>query len=145
VNNNGLTVPEQASEFLCEKSDQYYSRKAKSVKLLLSDFMNKVNQEQASRAVNHAVDITGMRPSTVRGYKQVWHQHLKAHFGATTLRNYSAVMARRFLQSIKTQQGKNTLKHIRALASAMFTEAIERDLCPANPWKVRIPKDCKDL
>jgi integrase len=164
VNKNGVTVPEQASEFLCEKSDKHYSRKAKSVKLLLSDFMNRVNQEQASRAVNHAVDMTvadfwektylpycekewkgtGMRPSTVRGYKQVWHQHLKAHFGTTTLRDYSAAMARRFLQSVKTQQGKNTLKHIRALASAMFTEAIERDLCPANPWKVKIPKDCKD-
>jgi integrase len=164
VNKNGETVPEQASEFLCEKSDKYYSRKAKSVKLLLVDFMHKVNQEQASRAVNRAVDMTvadfwektylpycekewkgtGMRPSTVRGYKQVWSQHLKAHFGTTTLRDYSAVMARRFLQSVKTQQGKNTLKHIRALASAMFTEAIERDLCAANPWKVKIPKDCKD-
>jgi integrase len=80
----------------------------------------------------------------VRGYKQVWSQHLKGHFGTTTLQDYSAATARRFLQSVKTQQGKNTLKHIRALASAMFTEAIERDLCTGNPWRVKIPKDCKD-
>jgi integrase len=54
-------------------------------------------------------------------------------------------MARRFLSSLKTKQGKNTLKHIRALASAMFSEAIERDLVNgANPWHVKIPKDCKE-
>jgi integrase len=46
---------------------------------------------------------------------------------------------------LKTTQNKNTLKHIRALASAMFSEAIEKELRKdANPWHVRIPKDCKD-
>jgi hypothetical protein len=36
------------------------------------------------------------------------------------------------------------LKHIRALASAMFGEAIERNLRNDNPWHVKIPKDCKE-
>lgn len=161
---DGRSQRVQRSERLCEKSDKYYSRNSKAVKLLCADLMNKRNQKQASRAVNRAADMsvadfwekiylpycekewkgTGMRPSTVRGYKQVWNQHLNAHFGTTTLQDYTAATARRFLQSIKTKQGANTLKHIRALASAMFTEAIEKDLCDANPWKVKIPKDCKD-
>ena len=47
----------------------------------------------------------------------------KAHFGTTTLQGYTGDKARRFLSSL-TKQGKNTLEHIRALASAMFSEAI---------------------
>jgi len=87
---------------------------------------------------------TGMRTSTVRGFKQVWRQHLHAHFGTLTLQKYTADMARRFLSSLKMKQGKNTLKHIRALASAMFSEAIERNLRADNPWHVKLPKDCKE-
>ena len=85
-----------------------------------------------------------MRASTVRGFKQVWKQHLKKHFGTTTIQNYTSDLARRFLSSIKTKQGKNTLRHIRALASAMFSEAIERNLRNDNPWHVKLPKDCKE-
>src|ERR1700738_3682683 len=86
-----------------------------------------------------------MRASSIKGFKQVWRQHLEEHFGTITLQQYTAAQARRFLQSLKTTQGKNTLKHIRALASAMFSEAIERDLLKgANPWHVKIPKDCKE-
>jgi integrase len=90
---------------------------------------------------------TGMRASTVRGFKQVWKQHLKDHFNSKTpitLQEYTADQARRFLSSLKTKQGKNTLKHIRALASAMFSEAIERNLRNDNPWHVKLPKDCKE-
>jgi integrase len=87
---------------------------------------------------------TGMRASTVRGFKQVWKQHLRHHFGTLTLQEYTADKARRFLSSLKTKQGKNTLKHIRALASAMFSEAIERNLRADNPWHVKLPKDCKE-
>jgi integrase len=87
---------------------------------------------------------TGMRASTVRGFKQVWNQHLNKHFGTTTVQAYTADMARRFLSSLKTKQGKNTLRHIRALGSAMFSEAIERNLRNDNPWHVKLPKDCKE-
>jgi integrase len=87
---------------------------------------------------------TGMRASTVRGFKQVWRQHLKGHFGKITLQEYTADKARKFLSSLKTKQGKNTLKHIRALASAMFSEAVERNIRADNPWHVKLPKDCKE-
>ena len=88
---------------------------------------------------------TGMKRSTLRSFKQVWRQHLKNHFADLTVQTYTPDIARRFLASLKTKQGKNTLKHIRALASAMFSEAIERDLRKdANPWHLKLPKDCRE-
>jgi integrase len=87
---------------------------------------------------------TGMRASTVSGYKQLWKHHLKDHFSSLTLQGYTADNARKFLSSLKTTHGKNTLRHIRALASAMFSEAIERGLRNDNPWHVKLPKDCKE-
>jgi hypothetical protein len=41
------------------------------------------------------VPLTGEQrraPSTVRGFKQIWNQHLKAHFGDTTLKAYEPAM-----------------------------------------------------
>jgi integrase len=163
----------QRSHRLCEKSEKYYARNAKSVKLLRNEFMQTINVQQASgRTAAKDTLITdfweqkylpycdatdektkleqkykgkGMKPSTVRGFKQIWNQHLKAHFAKFTLQGYQPDYARRFLASLKTSQGKNTLKHIRALASAMFSEAIERGFRnEANPWHVKLPKDCKE-
>jgi integrase len=128
------------------------------VKELFRDFMHEVNNaEPPSTDDMRIADFwehqyfpycerewkgTGMKPSTVYGYEQIWNQHLKAHFGDLTLRAYTADLARRFLSSLKTKQGKNTLRHIRALAGAMFGEAVERGLVNANPWRgVKLPKD----
>src|ERR1039458_6853866 len=45
---DGNPVRVQRSHRLCEKSEKYYARNAKSVKLLRNDFMQKVNTQQAS-------------------------------------------------------------------------------------------------
>ena len=160
---NGEAKRVQRSHRLCEKGGRYYARDCKAVKLKRDEFMLTVNQDQnLSHRLQQDMPVsefwehhylpycekewkgTGMRASTVRGFKQVWNQHLKKHFGSLTLQDYSADMARRFLSSLKTKQGKNTLRHIRALASAMFSEAIERKLRSDNPWHVKLPKDCKE-
>jgi len=134
-----------------------------AVRSLCEDFMRSINERE--QTPQHAsrdlivVDFwervylpycqkewkgTGMRASTFKGYEQIWKQHLKDHFGTHTLQAYTADNARKFLSSLKTKQGKNTLKHIRALASAMFSEAVERGLRNDNPWHVKLPKDCKE-
>jgi integrase len=161
---NGKSKRVQRSHRLCTKDRNtgHGSKSAKAVQALVEDHMRGVNTTVAPTpsALLTVVEFwekhylpycekewkgTGMRASTIKGFKQVWNQHLESHFGTTTLQQYTAVMARRFLSSLKTKQGKNTLKHIRALASAMFSEAIERDLLNgANPWHVKIPKDCKE-
>jgi len=159
---NGEPKRVQRSQRLCgkDRSTGHGSKTAKAVRQLVEDQMRTVNSAVASTTEDMSVvDFwekkylpycekewkgTGMRASTVRGFKQVWKQHLKSHFGPITLQKYTPQQARTFLSSLKTKQGKNTLKHIRALASAMFSEAIERNLRPDNPWHVKIPKDCKD-
>jgi len=161
----GKPAKKQRSHRLCTKDRHtgHGSRSAMAVRSLCEDFMRTINEREHSPQ-QHAQDLsvvdfwervylpycekewkgTGMRASTVKGYTQVWNQHLKNHFGSTTLQKYTSDNARRFLSSLKTKQGKNTLKHIRALASAMFSEAVERGLRNDNPWHVKLPKDCKE-
>jgi integrase len=161
----GKPEKKQRSHRLCAKdrSTGHGSPSAMAVRSLCEDFMRTINErEQTPEHVAQdllVVDFwervylpycekewkgTGMRASTVGGYKQIWKHHLKHHFGTLTLQGYTADHARKFLSSLKTKQGKNTLKHIRALASAMFSEAIERGLRNDNPWHVKLPKDCKE-
>ena len=157
---DGMTVRVRRSVKLADVDREHNSATCKAVRLLRQKELTKVSTAPAVTTDDlRVVDFwetqylpycekewkgTGMRASTVRGFKQVWRQHLQAHFGTGTLQKYTADMARRFLSSLKTKQGKNTLKHIRALASAMFSEAIERNLRVDNPWHLKLPKDCKE-
>jgi integrase len=157
----------QRSEKLCEKSDKHYARNAKAVKLLRDDFMHKHNQESASnRAVNHAVDMPvadfwekvylphceavvmgnpRKKPSTVRGYKQIWNQHLKDHFGSMTLKEYEPSTGTRFLDGLTATQNKNTLRHIKALGCSIFKRAVNEQRVKVNPWHdVQMPDDAVD-
>jgi integrase len=85
---------------------------------------------------------TRKRTSTLRGYKQIWNQHLRSHFGDLTLREYEPRMGTRFLRSLTSTQGKTTLKHIKALCTALFNHAIEDEIIQLSPWReVKIPKD----
>lgn len=157
---DGVLVRVRKSVKLADKDREHGTATCEAVRLLRQKELTKVSTAPAVTTEDmKVVDFwetqylpycekewkgTGMRTSTVRGFKQVWKQHLKHHFGTHTLQRYTADMARRFLSSLKTKQGKNTLKHIRALASAMFSEAIERNLRNDNPWHVKLPKDCKE-
>ncbi len=161
----GKPVKKQRSHRLCTKdrSTGHGSPSAMAVRSLCEDFMRTVNEREHTpqRLAQDLMVVdfwqhhylpycskewkgTGMRASTLSGYKQLWKHHLKDHFGSLTLQGYTADVARRFLSSLKTKHGKNTLRHIRALASAMFSEAIERGLRNDNPWHVKLPKDCKE-
>lgn len=80
---------------------------SRALKMVLASFMQSVNSGQTnSRTRTPEQDIrvvdfwetsylpycerewkgTGMKPSTVRGFKQVWRQHLKNHFSSLTFR-----------------------------------------------------------
>ena len=161
----GKPEKKQRSHRLCTKDRHtgHGSPSAMAVRSLCEDFMRTINEREHSPQ-QQAQDLsvvdfwervylpycekewkgTGMRASTISGYMQVWNQHLKKHFSTLTLQAYTADHARRFLSSLKTKYGKNTLRHIRALASAMFSEVVERGLRDDNPWRVKLPKDCKE-
>lgn len=164
---NGQTKRVQRSHRLCEKSDKYYSAKAKAVKLLCADFMHKINTQQATNRtvtqdagvvdfwdkqflpyceeIVHVGERAGKprkKASTLRGYKQVWRQHLKPHFGSVTLQEYEPRMGNRFLESLTSTQNKNTIKHIKGLGNAIFGHAVKKDIISMNPWReIRIPDD----
>jgi integrase len=51
-------------------------------------------------------------------------------------------MGTQFLQSLTGTQGKNTLKHIKALGSSIFKRALNEQRIEANPWNnVQMPDD----
>ena len=153
----------QRSHRLCpvDRNKGYGARSAKAVQLLAEDHMRGINTAVVPTRSDMPVAEfwekiylpycesqwrgTGMRATSVRSLKQIWNRYLKDHFGTVTLQQYTPQQARAFLSGLKTKQSKNSLKHIRAVASAMFSECIERGLVNGvNPWKVAIPKDCKD-
>jgi hypothetical protein len=101
---SGKLRPVQKTHRLCEKSDKFYSIKAAAVKRLRDEFMLTVTHRQQLSGEDMSVaafweqrylpyckevlQLTGRprkKPSTIRGYKQIWHQHLKSHFRNITL------------------------------------------------------------
>jgi integrase len=147
----------QKSHLLCRKDNKYFSRTCKAVKLKRDEFMRTVNVSQVNEADMRVVDFweqrylpfvqENMKPSTVSGYKQIWNQHLKRHFGQMTLQDYRTHVGSALLLSLTKTQGRRTLNHIRSLASGVFTHAINEGRLEINPWhdvkilgKVRAPK-----
>jgi integrase len=164
---NGEPSRVQRSHRLCDKSDKYYSKNSKAVKLLCSELMLKINSQQASgRTVQQDMRIADfwdqcflpyceevmqvgervgqprMKASTIRGFQQIWRQHLKPHFSNVTLQEYEPRLGNQFLRGLTSTQNKNTLKHIKALATAVFSYAVEEENISLNPWReIKIPKD----
>jgi hypothetical protein len=83
----------QRSHLLCRKDNKHFSKTCKAVKLLRDEFMRTVNAAsgQANEQDMKVTDFweqhylpfvqENMKPSTVSGYKQIWSQHLRQHFG----------------------------------------------------------------
>jgi integrase len=152
LSKSGKPRPVQRSHRLCAKDDRYYSSKAKAVKLLAQEFMLTINRQEPSVGEDMSIAafweqrylpyceevIVGGRPrkkpSTVRGYRQIWAQHLKAHFGTVTLQQYQARQGTALLQRLTATQRETTLRHISALASTIFSYAVVRQHLRSNPW-----------
>jgi integrase len=83
-----------------------------------------------------------LKPSTMRGYKQVYNRHLKTHFGNSTLQKYQPAMGAKLLDSLTATQGYHVLKHIKAVGSAIFKRAVKTQIITINPWTaVEMPDD----
>jgi integrase len=75
-----------------------------------------------------------LRHSTVHGYKQIWSQHLKGHFGTTLLKDYRTASGSLFLTTLAKTLGRHTIQHIRSLASGIFSHAVNVGVIDSNPW-----------
>src|SRR5271155_2025365 len=67
---------------------------------------------------------TNVKPSTLHGYQQVWHQHLAAHFGTMYLTDYKTPMMTNFLTTLARTLRPRTVDHTKWLASAIFAHAV---------------------
>jgi integrase len=76
---------------------------------------------------------SGLKPSTIHGYKQVWNQHLKSHFGTTTLNDYKTHMMSLLLTGLAKELRPRTLNTVKWLASAIFAHAVAMGVCESNP------------
>jgi integrase len=75
-----------------------------------------------------------LKPSTLRGYRQIFHQFLSGAWAGVTLRQYKTAMGDRLLDSLTATQGFHVLKHIRAVASSCFKRAIKDQIITVNVW-----------
>jgi len=74
-----------------------------------------------------------LKPATVHGYKQVWSQHLKLHFGTSNLSDYKTHMMSLFLTGLAKTLRPRTLNNIKWIASAIFDHAVASGHCDNNP------------
>jgi integrase len=144
---DGQTHRVQRSHRLCFKDTRHTSRTCKTVRQLAAEFMAEVNSQSAP--VNPANDQSvcefwdkvyltfieeNLRHSTVHGYKQLWNQHLKGHFGTTLLKDSKTASGSLLLTTLARRLGRHTLQHIRSLASGIFSHAVNVGAIDANPW-----------
>jgi integrase len=162
---DGKPERKQKSERLGAKDRNtgWATKKSSAVKTAAAEFMAKVNARSTSTGAAQDMSIvdfyhqrylpynedplplTGKprkKSSTMRGYRQIWTRHLEKHFGTRTLRQYESTFGTQLLQSLTGTQRKITLKHIRAVGSAIFRLAVVEQRIMANPWhEVVMPDD----
>jgi integrase len=163
-NHDGVLVKVRKSVKLADKDREHNSATCKAVKDRRDEELTKITSgPQITKEDKRIVDYwekrflpyceeilktgprTGqqrLKPSTLRGYRQVWNQHLKNHFAGYTLQKYQPAMGARLLDSLTAKQGFHVLKHIRAVGSAIFRRAMKDQIITVNPWSaVEMPDD----
>lgn len=138
----------QRSHRLCSKDQKHHSRTCKPVRQKCEDFMREINEQVPGQINEQDTTVAefwektylpfakeNLRASTVYGYEQIWNQHLKLHFGQMTLKEYRTHMGSLFLTGLAKNLGRQTLQHIRSLASGIFSHAVNTTgLLESNPW-----------
>jgi hypothetical protein len=70
------------------------------------------------------------RPSTLKGYRDIWQDHLKARCGTMWLKNTRTHHVQGWLNEIGSSDGalsRNTQRHIKSTISGIFTLAKQQD------------------
>jgi integrase len=142
---DGRSVRTQKNEVLCAVDRIHSSPTCKAVKDLAAKFMERVNGNVGNGGDMLVPDFwetvylpfvtETKKPSTVSGYKQIWGQHLSAHFAGRTFQSYQTHEASSFLSALAKTQGRATLSHVRSLMSGVFTHAINLGRLKTNPMR----------
>jgi integrase len=126
-------------KLVCKKlpvpyGDQY--RTKASVRLFVEDLLRPVNSgvlnPQSTMPVAEFVEKfyfphveKHLRASTLKGYHDMWEDHLKGRVGKVALRDFRTVHGETLLAVIAAQAklSRNTLKHIKSFLSGVFKQA----------------------
>jgi integrase len=146
----------QKSRKLIEKDRTHHSSSCKAVQNKSAEFMATINTGLRTDRNMRIADFWESRylpfiekyhkPSTVSGYRQIWKQHLEAHFADLTLQDYQAHIGFHFLMSLPDSQGRRTVFHVKHVASGLFNYAIAEGRLQINPWlNIRLPKKAVEL
>jgi integrase len=144
---DGQEVRVQRSHKLAVKDHKYHSTTCKAVRLLAEDFLRSINEQVPGR-IKADIKIADFwkdtylpfirankRHSTVYAYEGIWNSYLQKHFGTRTLSEYRASDGYTYLLSLKKDLNRNTISHVRSLASGIFSHAVNTGVIDANPWR----------
>lgn len=143
----------RVTEKLCDKDAKHYSADCTPVVLLRESRMAEIN------AIGHAERIApvgeqtvgefwtrtyfpwakqNLRRSSWHGYERLWKQYLEKHIATKSLSKYKTIDGSSFLNSLTSRLNRNTLSHVRSLASGIFTVALNSpgsSFAGVNPWR----------
>jgi integrase len=135
----------QKSAKLCDKDRNagHGSASAKAVVMLCEDFMRGINNDSPTAKALTVVEFwdtiyqpfieSTLKHSTVKGYQQVWNQHLKSHFGKLLLSDYKTSTFSLLLTQLAKTYRPRTLASVKFLTSAIFAHATAMGLTESNP------------
>src|SRR5437879_5891387 len=137
----------QTAKFLCAKDDVHYSKTCRAVVELREQFMRErqPSADQAAGTDQRVVDFWAEvyqpysqgrhRASTAKSCLKLWHGYLRDHFTGRTLATYKTHDGSKLLTDLaKRGLSRNSIAHVRSLASGIFTHAINLGILEHNPW-----------
>jgi integrase len=149
LKNKPLPARVQKSRKLCAVDHQHRAVTSKSVRDLAQKVMDEVNGLVPGEVIVPDLTLaeywekhylpwaeTNLKPSTLHGYKQVFHQHFKT-LGKQPLKGITIPMGTQFLtQLAKDGQVQTTISHAKWVASGIYKIAIAQGFAAqkSNPW-----------
>jgi hypothetical protein len=153
---NGKAPRKQQSVMLARKDDsQYRSKSSPAVLQLQADKLHQIEQWERLYTCGEERPPDGnmtvaeffntvflpyikqaKEASTVTTYERYWGAYLKDHFNGTkTLNSYAPYQGTNFLEQCARKFSENTVMHIRAVSSAIFSYATAKGYIKVNPWR----------
>jgi integrase len=141
---------ERVTARLCVKDAKHRTASCSAVRQIADAQMMVVNASAGANPTENAQDVSVVdfwndtylpwlekekRPSSVRGYKMIWKKHLEPHFKGRSLREYRTFQGSGFLSQLAATLSRNSLQHVKSLASAIFSGACARGVLDTNPWR----------
>jgi hypothetical protein len=139
---DGLIKMIQRSKRLAPVDAEHKIRK--SVELLAQDVLEPINKAPTGYVAIRLGDFAETtylpfveakrKPSTVRGYKQMWQRYLKPRCGDLLLHDVQTHRIQDLLDRVEREDdlGPQTMAHVRHLLSGMFRFAIKQGHLPKN-------------